>query len=486
MRLAIAQINSTVGDFEGNFAKIKAAVERAKANNANLLVLPDAALTGSPIDSLADDNRFEATCLNYIEQLCSLQFPIILGHRGIPTLITDYGYGVLRANAPTPIADERVLAINNQQIPSNIAPDTLIIKVSNIDLPAYQASKATPSLPYRTISVNMVGGNSSRLYIGGSAVRNAQGETVQRLAYFDEDFAIIDTHSIANASPMPTNSEPQRIAMLHDALVMGIRDYMAKSGFTKAALGLSGGIDSAVVLALLHNAIGASNIRVLLMPSQYSSQHSIDDSLAMVRPLGIQHDIVSIAPLFDTARQSLSDIFAGKPEDVAEENIQARMRGVLLMALSNKFGHIILNTTNKSEAAVGYGTLYGDTNGAISVLGDVYKTDVYALARYINRNGEIIPQNIIDKAPSAELRPDQKDSDSLPPYDVLDALLYDHVENGMSSDELKQKYDAATVDRIVRLFWRNVYKRAQVPAALWVSSKPLTAKPLPLVNRWLP
>lgn len=482
MRLAIAQINSTVGNFEGNLSKIKAAVERAKAQNADLLALPNNALTGCPLDALATDNRFEATSRYYFDQLGSLQFPIAMGHNGHAIIITNSN---TEACNSIKLNQEQTMTVvgDSTALPPS-TPNTLVIETCSTDYPHF-LSQNTPSTGCRTIRVNMVGGNSSHLYPGGSTVYNAIGQPVQQLALFAEDFALIDTHAIATAQPIPTSNKP-RIAMLHDALMMGIRDYMAKSGFTQAALGLSGGIDSAVVLALLHNAIGPNNIRVLLMPSQYSSQHSIDDSLAMVRPLGIQHDIVNIAPLFDTARQSLSDIFAGRPENVAEENIQARMRGVLLMALSNKFGHIILNTTNKSEAAVGYGTLYGDTNGAISVLGDVYKNDVYALARYINRNGEIIPQNIIDKAPSAELRPNQKDSDSLPPYDVLDALLYDLIEGGMSSSELKQKYDSATVERIVKLVWRNVYKRAQIPAALWVSAKPLTAKPLPLVNSWLP
>ncbi|MGB4327291.1 MAG: NAD(+) synthase, partial [Tenuifilum sp.] len=278
----------------------------------------------------------------------------------------------------------------------------------------------------------------------------------------------------------------QRIERIHNALVMGIRDYFGKLGFTKATLGLSGGIDSAVVLALAAQALDVNNIRVLLMPSQYSSQHSIDDAVELAQKLGVQYDIVSIQPIFESFKNQLSSIFEGRPEDITEENIQARVRGTLLMAISNKFGHLLLNTSNKSEAAVGYGTLYGDMCGALSVLGDVYKTDVYRLANYINRNDEIIPINTIQKPPSAELRPDQKDSDSLPPYEILDPILFAYIEQGLSAEEIVGLgFPSDTVNRTLRLVNMNEYKRYQSPPILRVSSKAFGyGRKMPLVTKW--
>jgi NAD+ synthase (glutamine-hydrolysing) len=265
-----------------------------------------------------------------------------------------------------------------------------------------------------------------------------------------------------------------------------VRDYFGKLGFTSATLGLSGGIDSAVTLVLAAEALGPENLHVLLLPSQYSSDHSVNDSVKLAENLGVRYEIIPIESLFNQFRSSLEKLFSGKPEDITEENIQARIRGTLLMALSNKFGNILLNTSNKSETAVGYGTLYGDMSGGISVLGDVYKTDVYELARHLNLRKEIIPENIIIKPPSAELRPDQKDSDSLPPYDVLDHILESYIEKQQSPGTIeKSGIDRDLIARVIRMVDMNEYKRYQTPPILRISSKAFgVGRRLPLVARY--
>jgi NAD+ synthase (glutamine-hydrolysing) len=314
---------------------------------------------------------------------------------------------------------------------------------------------------------------------------NSNGEIVQLAKSFEEDYISIDMNILQTESTIEPKSY-ETIALIHDALVCGIRDYFSKMGFTKATLGLSGGIDSAVTVVLAEKALGKENVRVLLLPSQYSSDHSIKDAVDLANNLGIQYDIVPIKEIFNTYNLMMGPLFKGKEEDVTEENIQARIRGTLLMALSNKYGHILLNTSNKSEAAVGYGTLYGDMNGGLSVLGDVYKTDVFKLARYINRNSEVIPENTIVKPPSAELRPDQKDSDSLPDYDVLDAILFRYIERHESpADIIADGFDEATVKKAVRLVNMNEYKRFQTAPTLRVSGKAFgMGRRMPLVAKY--
>jgi NAD+ synthase (glutamine-hydrolysing) len=267
---------------------------------------------------------------------------------------------------------------------------------------------------------------------------------------------------------------------------LGIRDYFGKMGFRKATLGLSGGIDSAITVVLAVHALGAENVRVLLMPSKYSSDHSVDDARQLAENLGIKYDIINIQSAVDEFETALSPIFAGTSPDITEENIQARARGIYLMAVSNKFGHILLNTTNKSECAVGYGTLYGDMNGGLAVLGDVYKQDVFKLAHFINRESEIIPINTIVKPPSAELRPDQKDSDSLPEYHDLDRMLFSYIEMNMSPKEIvAQGFDEAVVTRVIRMVNMNEYKRFQAAPILRISSKAFGfGRRMPLVARY--
>jgi NAD+ synthase (glutamine-hydrolysing) len=281
--------------------------------------------------------------------------------------------------------------------------------------------------------------------------------------------------------------EEKNIDQVHDAIVMGIRDYFAKMGFSKAIIGSSGGIDSAVTIALACTALGAANVRAVLMPSQYSSGHSVEDAVALSTNLGNPYDIIAIKNIYDVFLSELKPIFNELPFSVAEENIQSRSRGNLLMAIANKFGYILLNTSNKSELATGYGTLYGDMAGGIGVLGDCYKLQVYALANYINRDKIIIPNNIISKAPSAELRPGQKDSDSLPDYEVLDKLLYQYIERRLGPKEIKaQGFDAALVDRVLKMVNVNEYKRNQFCPIIRISPKAFgVGRRMPIVGKYL-
>ena len=274
--------------------------------------------------------------------------------------------------------------------------------------------------------------------------------------------------------------------MLHDALVLGVRDYLGKCGFTSAVIGLSGGIDSAVTAAIAVDALGAENVRGVSMPSQYSSQGSLDDSRTLAKSLGIQYDVVPIKAGFETMKESLSPLFENRDEDVTEENIQARLRGLMLMALSNKFGSLVLTTGNKSELAVGYCTLYGDMCGGLAVISDVPKTMVYRLARWINREREVIPEATIEKPPSAELRPDQKDEDSLPPYDVLDAILERYVVESESVDQIiAAGFEKELVSRIARLIDLNEYKRRQAAPGLKVTSKAFgVGRRIPVAQRY--
>ena len=334
---------------------------------------------------------------------------------------------------------------------------------------------------------NQVGAQTELIFEGGSMAVNPSGNVSGRLPFFREDYLMVDLDELIRSKPAPATGEiPNRIETMAGALICGIRDYFGKLGFKTATLGLSGGIDSAVTLGLAAEALGSENIHVLLLPSQYSSGHSVDDSVEMALTLGVKYDILPIEPLFNQFRETLNPLFKNLPEDIAEENIQARIRGTLLMALSNKFGNILLNTSNKSETAVGYGTLYGDMSGGLSVLGDVYKTDVYLLARHMNLEKEVIPKNIITKPPSAELKPDQKDTDSLPPYEELDQILEAYIEKQLPLEKLVEMgIEPELAARIIKMVNKNEYKRYQTPPILRISSKAFgVGRRLPLVAKY--
>ncbi len=334
------------------------------------------------------------------------------------------------------------------------------------------------------IYVNQTGAQTQLIFEGGSLAINNQGEIVEQLNFFLNDVRIVDLENLKKSKNPQVFEEPDRMKMIHDALITGIRGYFRKSGLSKAVVGLSGGIDSAVTLVLAARALKAENVHALLMPSEYSSEHSISDSIELAKNLSLKYDIVKIHEIFNQFKKALNPVFGNQPEDITEENIQSRIRGIILMAYSNKFGHILLNTSNKSEAAVGYGTLYGDMAGGLSVLGDVYKTDVYELAKFINRKKEIIPENIITKPPSAELKPDQKDSDSLPDYEILDEILFEYIERQKSAREI-EGFDPGLIEEIIRKVNINEYKRFQTPPILRISSKAFGyGRRIPLVAKY--
>jgi NAD+ synthase (glutamine-hydrolysing) len=333
---------------------------------------------------------------------------------------------------------------------------------------------------------NQTGAQTDVVFDGGSIVMSADGKVFDEMPYFEECFRVYDLEEVLKGGVHQPQAK-DKVRLIHDALVMGIKDYFGKLGFRKAILGLSGGIDSALTVVLAVRALGAENVRVLLMPSQFSSDHSVNDARVLAQNLGIQYDLVPIQPMYEAFEAALKDQFWGLPFNVTEENIQARVRGTLLMAMSNKYGNILLNTTNKSEMAVGYGTLYGDMCGGIAVLGDVYKTEVYDLARYVNKDKEIIPLNSIEKPPSAELRPGQKDSDSLPPYDILDKLLFQYIECRQGPTELvAMGFEESLVKRVLRMVNINEFKREQAPPVIRVSTKAFgMGRRMPIVGKYL-
>ncbi len=550
MKIALAQLNFIINNFEHNKSLIVKSINRAKDQGVELVVFSELSVCGYPPHDLLDRKEFIENCLATVREIAKkcVGIAAVVGgpsynenpsgkmlfnsafflnngeiesvhHKALlPTydIFDEYRYfepctefntvyfngkrlaitvcedlwddqpassGVSRNRLYT-ISPMEQLVKQNPDLVINIAASPFSVDTHERRLAVFKGNVARFGLP--VINVNQVGGNTDLIFDGGSMVLNSSGDMVVKLKSFQEDFRIVDVDDKELMKSPPSEEPSERIAQIHDALVIGIRDYFGKMGFKKATLGLSGGIDSAVTLALAQKALGSDSIRVLLLPSQYSSQHSIDDAVALAKNLNVKYDTVNIEESFMSITKSMKQVFSGNPEDITEENIQARIRGTLLMALSNKFGNLLLNTSNKSEAAVGYGTLYGDMNGAISVLGDVYKTDVFALARYINRNGEIIPENTITKPPSAELRPDQKDSDSLPEYETLDSILFHYIEGHKSINEIiAEGFNPDIVKRVVRLVNINEYKRFQAPPIIRVSSKAFGyGRKMPLVAKY--
>lgn len=525
MKIAIAQVNVHVGNFEENSKKILAYIARAREAKADMVMFPELSICGYPARDFLDYADFAFKCEEAVKAIaahctdiaCIIGTPSVnpeaegkdlfnsayvlydgaIRHKVHKTLLPTYDiFDEYRHFEPNRVFEcfdykgekialticEDLWNIDENPLYMMSPMDELIrqkpvlminIAASPFDYKHEETRKAMLADNCRKyqlplVYVNYAGAQTELIFDGGSLAMNASGEIVKELRYFEEDMQVVDTEQM---SPVPV-SKRSDIEKIHDALILGIRDYFRKSGFRKAILGLSGGIDSAVVCALAAEALGSENVLAVLMPSKYSSDHSINDAVALAEKLSVPYEIVPIKNIVDQYLLTLKPQFEGLAEDLTEENLQARARGVLLMALSNKFGHILLNTSNKSEAAVGYGTLYGDMCGGISVIGDVYKTQVFELARYINRNDEIIPLNTITKPPSAELRPDQKDSDSLPDYDTLDKVLYDYIERHMSVAELiRAGHEEALVKRITTLVNRNEYKRYQTPPILRVSPK---------------
>ncbi|QZE13500.1 NAD+ synthase [Halosquirtibacter laminarini] len=547
MKIALSQLNYHVGNFEKNTEKIIQHIEKAKKKGADVVVFSELAICGYYPQDLLEKERFILSCMESIDKICnySHDITVIVGAPSInntnkgkrlynsafilregkiydtihKTLLPTYDifdeYRHFEPNKTFRLVniDGKKIAIticediwdeqssdNNfaQKKLYNVSPMEELSKLNpdiaiNLSASPFSHDKETKrkktiqqhaskyKLPF--IYVSQVGAQTEILFDGGSVYALPDGSIQNELAYFNEDFAVVDTENRSKPTIQPFKGN---IGKIHDALVAGIKDYFNKSGFSSATLGLSGGIDSAVTVVLAVEALGAENVRVLLMPSKYSSDHSVKDAEDLAKNLGIQYDLVPIVDPVLAYEKSLSDVFKGLEEDVTEENIQARIRGTLMMAISNKFGNILLNTSNKSEAAVGYGTLYGDMNGGLSVLGDVYKTDVFKLAHYINRDEEIIPVNTIVKPPSAELRPGQQDSDSLPDYDLLDSILYLYIEKSMSNEQIiSHGYPRDVVERIVGMVDRNEYKRFQCPPIIRVSSKAFGGgRKMPIVAKY--
>ena len=549
MKIALAQLNFHIGNFTANRDQIIANIEKAKVQGAELIVFSELTVCGYYPNDLLERREFIDSCLESVNRIAS-HCHGIAALVGAPS-INSSPNGKMLFNSAFFLRDGRVESVHSKTLlPTYDIFDEYrhfepnrefkLIELNGVKLaeticedlwfnqpvfstfgrenlysvcPVAQYSLQKPDLlinlsasPFSynqadlrknillenarkyklpIVYVNQVGAQTELIFDGGSLFVDKNGNVVHEMAYFEPDFAIIDTSAIDTKAVVQEKKET--IATIYDALVLGIRDYFVKTNFKTATLGLSGGIDSAVTLALAEKALGAENLHVLLMPSKYSSDHSVDDAIKLAENLGIKYDIVRIHEIVEAFDQTLSPVFEDRAPDLAEENIQARVRGTLLMALSNKFGHILLNTSNKSEAAVGYGTLYGDMNGGLSVLGDVYKTDVFGLARYINRETEVIPINTIVKPPSAELRPDQKDSDSLPEYEVLDKVLFDYIELAKSPEEIiAMGFDEKTVHRTVLMVNRNEYKRFQAPPILRVSSKAFGfGRKMPLVAKYV-
>lgn len=387
-------------------------------------------------------------------------------------------------------------------------PDVMLnISASPFDYTHVEDRKAIVKLNVQkyklpVIYCNCVGSQTEIVFDGGSLVFDKDANMIKQLSLFEEELKAVELNDdgfftepvLVKAAALPNEElnpahldETLCIAEIHDAIILGIKDYFKKMGFSKAILGSSGGIDSAVTLALACTALGKENVRAILMPSQYSTGHSVSDAEQLSKNLENPYDIVPIKNIYDSFLTELKPIFQDLPFSLAEENIQSRSRGNLLMAIANKFGYILLNTSNKSELATGYGTLYGDMAGGIGVLGDCYKLQVYELAKYINRKEEVIPDNIITKPPSAELRPGQKDSDSLPDYSILDIILYQYIERRQGPNEIKAMgFDAALVDRVLKMVNVNEYKRNQFCPIIRISPKAFgVGRRVPIVGKYL-
>lgn len=517
MKVAIAQLNCVVGDIAGNVKRIQVSVAKAQNAGATMVITPELSICGyCPEDLLLRDD-FMTACDAGVQALLRdvRDITLIVGH---PVVINGK-----RFNAASVIENGAIIATYHKQALPNyqvfdekryfeagretcvfnhqgaqvgllICEDIWVegpsaaAKMAGADwLIALNASPyhlhkqpqryeilkarvAEVALPI--VYVNMVGGQDELVFDGVSCVVNQTGVITQQMPLFEE---AIDYVTLTDNQPtpqaLPAGSSDDEAAA-YAALTLGVKDYFGKNGFKKAVLGLSGGVDSALTLAIAVDALGADNVHAVMMPSDYTASISVEDAKAMAEGLGVKYTEVAIKPMFDAYLAALAPSFAGMAEDTTEENLQARIRGMLLMAISNKFGSLVLTTGNKSEMAVGYCTLYGDMAGGFAVLKDVAKTLVYRLCRYRNRLGDVIPERIITRAPSAELRPDQTDQDSLPPYEVLDAIIEAYVEEDLGLDEIVALgFDAAVVKRVIWLIDINEYKRQQAPVGTRITHR---------------
>ena len=530
MKIALGQINPTVGDFAGNAAKIIDFAQRAKSHGAGLILFPELSVCGYPPRDLVERASFVSHNREAAEHIAAETRGIAVICGMVTPAHAETGKSVMNSAAllrdgeiqfvqskmllPTydvfdemrnfaPARSQALFPFCGKQMALTICEDAWNDKhfwdrrlysfdpvealvqaggnfVLNISASPFWAGKrelrremlATIARNDRVpvVFVNQVGGNDSLVFDGSSMVFDREGNVIAQGKSFEEDLIFFDSDSLTGEIHEQIEGEE---ASIYSALVLGTRDYMRKCGFRQAIIGLSGGIDSALTAAIASEAIGRENMIGVGMPGPYSSQGSIDDARTLAANLGIRFEVLPIGGIFEGYRQVLREVFAGRPEDVAEENIQARIRGSLLMALSNKFGALVLSTGNKSELGVGYCTLYGDMAGGLAVISDVPKTMVYRLSRYVNSRKPVIPEATLEKPPSAELRPGQMDSDSLPPYDVLDAILEDYVEQSHSVEEIARDhgFEIEQVRSVVRMIERNEYKRQQAAPGIKISPK---------------
>ena len=546
MQIAIAQLNPRIGDFEGNLAQMLAAVAQAKLLHADILCFGELSVCGYPPRDFLEFADFIAECDAAVAQLAAqtadsaialvvgapTRNPQIAGkdlfnsahflahgrilqtvHKTLlPTydIFDEYRYFEPNTTFETVTFGGKKIAITICEDIWNVGNENPLYPVCPLDelqsqqpdfilnLSASPFSYDHAAVRIHTLRANVArygipifyvnhsGASTEIIFDGGSLVVSPDGCVYDELPYFATDLRTYDLAAVTQGG-ISREQPKEKIALIHDALVYGIRNYFGKLGFQSALLGVSGGIDSAVVAALAVRALGANNVRGVAMPSQYSSGHSVTDAQELAHNLGIQLDIIPIKAGYDAMIEVLTPFFEGKPFNVAEENMQARIRMIQLMALSNKLGGVVLNTSNKSEAAVGYGTLYGDMAGGLAVLGDVYKTTVFELAQYLNKDQIVIPLNTISKPPSAELRPNQKDSDSLPDYDILDRILFEYIEARQGPREIIAKgYDETLVRRVLRMVNINEFKRFQTPPILRISNKAFgMGRRMPLEGKYL-
>lgn len=542
MRIALSQLNTTVGDLRGNVTRIRDAYRRATAAGAGLVVTPELAITGYPPRDLLAKRRFVDDNLHALEELAGQigdaallvgyvdfnpQRPgrdysnaVALIHRGqviarrFKTLLPTYDvfdedryFQPAASNTPIHFGGQKLGLTICEDVwnaedywPARRYLNDPVARLGSIDAlynlsasPYHLGKEQTRYEMLRAIAVkhrvplvycNLVGGNDELIFDGRSLVFDATGNLLAEGTPFREDLLIVDLPSPSTIHHSPS----MPVASLHDALVLGLRDYVQKCGFKSVVLGLSGGIDSAVTACLAVSALGKGNVMGISLPSQFSSQGSLDDARQLAHNLGIRYEVIPIQDAFQTLKGTFQELFKGLAEDTTEENMQARIRGTMLMAISNKFGHMLLTTGNKSELAVGYCTLYGDMNGGLGVIADVPKTTVYELARFINAQRPIIPDASLTKPPSAELRPNQTDQDSLPPYDVLDAILKRYVEETKSALEIvaETDYPEKLVRDIIRKIDLNEYKRKQAPPVLRVTTKAFgIGRRVPIAQRYV-
>ncbi|HEY2389897.1 MAG TPA: NAD+ synthase [Candidatus Angelobacter sp.] len=530
MKIALGQINPTIGDFTGNLKKIIESARQAHVQGAEMVLFPELAVCGYPPRDLLEKPDFIARNQQVVDEIARAvpQITVVCGFVSPAKVETGKSVmnsaAVLRDGAvqfvqskmllPTydvfdelryfdPARSQRLFPASGRQFAVTICEDAWNDKhfwprrlysvdpvdellhaggnfVINISASPFHLGKrelrrqmlATIARDNKVpvLFVNQVGGNDSLIFDGSSMVISPSGCIVTQARSFDEDLVIFDSETMQGDMHEQT---PVGVPSAYAALVLGTRDYVRKCGFKKVVIGLSGGIDSALTAAIAVEALGKENVTGIAMPSQYSSEHSIKDARELACKLGIRFELIPIGAIFDEYRKSLAPLFSGLPEGIAEENIQSRIRGNILMAFSNKFGELVLTTGNKSELAVGYCTLYGDMVGGLAVIGDVPKTMVYNLSRYVNSMKPVIPQSTIDKPPSAELRPDQKDSDSLPPYEVLDKILEDYVERYRTAEQIAADhgYGEQVVRDVIRMVERSEYKRQQAAPGLKITPK---------------